>query len=60
MGNVSRDFIAFWAHFAGMTNLSVYGVSLCIQLLYVDIVYVMISQVSLKEAKRISERIKEI
>jgi hypothetical protein len=58
MGYVSRDFIAFWAHFAGMTILSVYDVFLCIQLLYVDIVYVMSNQVSLREAKLFSERIK--
>lgn len=51
MGYVSRDFIAFWAHFAGMTILSVYGVFVCIQLVYVDTVYVMSSQVSPKEAK---------
>jgi hypothetical protein len=51
MGYVSRDFIAFWAHFAGMTLLSVYGVFLCIQLLYVDTVHVMSNRVSPQEAK---------
>jgi hypothetical protein len=58
MANVSRDFIAFWAHFAGTTISSDYGVYICIQLLYVNNVYVMNNQVSPKEAKVFFEHLR--
>lgn len=40
MGYVSRDFIAFWAHFAGTTILSVYGVFYVFSC-YMSIVYML-------------------